>query len=184
MSRDKQILIFLVLIWAAALAYNYLGEGGGVKAPSFGRVDMSGAERAGGELVPTVRLDLLKKERGEYGEIKRDIFTPLKIFVPKPPPKVIVKAPAPAPVPVPEPEPVAPRVPTYLESFIGSVTFVGFMQKDWDKTVFLSKGEEIFLVRVGDLVEGRVKVVEITDVMMRFVDNRTGETSVLDIGSE
>ena len=183
MSRDKQILIFLVLIWAAALAYNYLGESGGVKAPSVARVDMSGSERVGGELVPTVRLDLLKKERGEYGEIKKDIFTPLKIFVPKPP-KVIIKAPVPVPAPAPTSVPVAPRVPTYLETFTGSVTFVGFMQKDWDKTVFLSKGEEIFLVRVGDTVEGRVKVVEITDVMMRFVDNRTGETSVLDIGSE
>lgn len=183
MSRDKKILIFLLVVWSAVGAYYFTssgGEGGKDSTILPVRHDRRFAED-GGAFVAEVRLDLLTGKRPPYGKIKKDIFRPLKVFVPSKPPPPPSEAVYEKPVPKP---PVPPTPPTKLEAFTSSVRFVGFMAKDWDKTVFLSRGEEIFLVRVGDVLEGRIRVADITEAQLTFLDDKTGEISVIDISSD
>ncbi len=100
-------------------------------------------------LDPTLRFDLLKSsEDVTYKGTGRDIFRsqPEEAPIPKPlPPDKqpnIVQAPPPPP-PIP-------------------LKFYGFAsRKDGNKRIFLSKGEDIFVAKEGDIVDRRYKIVHI-----------------------
>ena len=42
-------------------------------------------------------------------------------------------------------------------------TFLGFLKKEGRKTIFLSKGNEIILVKKGDKIDNRFEVTNLTD---------------------
>lgn len=178
MDRNKKILIvFLVIIWGGIIAYNagfFKGTPGGMPI----------SERAGGgaiaplkalEDIPELRLDLLDAPRPPYKGIKKNIFSPLKFPVPKSPKK---ESPQEL-IPEADAEPVVkpPPPPSPLETFRSSVRFMGFLEKDKDRTVFLTRGDDVFLVKRGDIIEGRFRVAEITDTLLRFSDEVSGETA-------
>ncbi len=174
MDRNKKILIvFLVIIWGGIIAYN-----AGFFKGTPGSMPIS--ERAGGgaiaplkalEDIPELRLDLLDAPRPPYKGIKKNIFSPLKFPVPKSSKK--------EPTPEVKAEPVVkpPPPPSPLETFRSSVRFMGFLEKDKDRTVFLTRGDDVFLVKRGDIIEGRFRVAEITDTLLRFSDEVSGEAA-------
>jgi hypothetical protein len=99
-------------------------------------------------LDPTLRFDLLKSsEDVAYKGTGRDIFRSQAAEppIPKPlPPEIhpgAVTPPPPPPIPL---------------------KFYGFAsRKDGNKRIFLSKGEDIFVAKEGDIVDRRYKVVHI-----------------------
>ena len=123
-----------------------------------------------------LRLDLLEQQRVFTG-FRRNLFKPLfgveaparpagpaPTHVPKPP--SLIPAPpgpvAPEPPVAPPPAPLPPPIPP-VQRDMARFTFLGFLQKDGQKTIFLSKDREIFLVKKGDKLAGRYQAANITD---------------------
>jgi hypothetical protein len=97
-----------------------------------------------------VRLDLLSRDEGGSTRPRRDLFaflpTGREAVVASPPPVVAaVASPPPPSAPVEEPTPPAPP-PLPSTQF----AFLGFLQKEVEKTIFLAEGGEIFVVKKGD----------------------------------
>jgi len=100
-------------------------------------------------LDPTLRFDLLKSsEDVAYKGTGRDIFRSQAAEAPIPKPLTPDKQPGyVAPPPPPPPIPLK---------------FYGFANRiDGNKRIFLSKGEDIFVAKEGDIVDRRYKVVHI-----------------------
>jgi len=100
-------------------------------------------------LDPTLRFDLLKSsEDVAYKGTGRDIFR---------------SQPEPAPIPKPLPPDKQPKVvPTPPPPPPIDLKFYGFAsRKDGYKRIFLSKGEDIFVAKEGDIVDRRYKIVHI-----------------------
>ena len=100
-------------------------------------------------LDPTLRFDLLKSsEDVTYKGSGRDIFRSQAEEAPIPKPLPPDKQPGyVAPPPPPPPIPLK---------------FYGFAsRKDGNKRIFLSKGEDIFVAKEGDIVDRRYKIVHI-----------------------
>ena len=100
-------------------------------------------------LDPTLRFDLLKSsEDVAYMGTGRNIFRSQAEEAPIPKPLTPDKQPGYVP-----PPPPPPPIP---------LKFYGFAsRKDGNKRIFLSKGEDIFVAKEGDIVDRRYKVVHI-----------------------
>lgn len=166
MDSRKKLLIILSIIWAGLIAYRLMPAER--PAPK--------ASRVGARELPELRFDLLETKRPEYGGIKKDIFSPFKKpeakpVAPKPTPVAAVPVVAPPPPPQPP-----PPLPSPLQVFSTQVSFVGFVEKGASRKVFLSRGPDVFVVKKGDLIEGRFGITEINDSFIQFDDPVSGET--------
>jgi hypothetical protein len=178
LSRDKLILIFFVFIWIGIIAHNSgFFETARVVPVGKTPVRPTAALPSALEDLPELRLDLLDMPRPPYKGIRKNIFSPLKFPVPKPPEEEPGAGSTLGPLPVVKP-------PSPLETFKASVRFIGFLEKEKDKTVFLTSGEDVFLLKRGDIIEGRFRVAEITDTVLRFSDELSGEAASIVIVSE
>jgi hypothetical protein len=124
-----------------------------------------------------VRLDALKAQRPEAGEVERNPFR----FQPKPPPPPPPAPPRPAPQPeasaVPQGPPPPPPIPL---KFIGTVE-----PKAGDRVAAFSDCRYTFRGREGDIIDGRYRLVRIgaESVVMEYVDGR-GRTTIRLSGQE
>lgn len=84
-------------------------------------------------------------------ENEKDIFSPHS-WLPPPPPAPPPQAAAPAPAPAP---PMAPPLPF---SFFGLVD-----EKGQARRVFLTKGDQLVIVKTNDVVEGQYRIDRITE---------------------
>jgi hypothetical protein len=117
-------------------------------------------------LDPTLRFDLLKSsEDVTYKGSGRDIFR----SQPEPPP-------IPKPVtPDVKPGPPVPPPPPPID-----LKFYGFAsRKDGYKRIFLSKGEDIFIAKEGDIVDRRYKIVHIGQSSVDVEDVLTNNRQTL-----
>ena len=90
--------------------------------------------------VPRLPLELLN--RSIDGQEAANLFTAKSWYVPPPPP--------PPPKPVPPPPPTAPPLP---------FTYMGkYLEQDARQIFFLVKGDRLFTVAEGDIVEGVYRV--------------------------
>jgi hypothetical protein len=83
--------------------------------------------------------------------LKSSIPVPLPPLPPPPPPP-------PSSTPAPPPPPISP-----VRAEMAKFTFLGFLKKEGRKTIFLSKGNEIILVKKGDKIDNRFEVTNLTD---------------------
>jgi hypothetical protein len=110
-------------------------------------------------LDPTLRLDLLKaSEDTKYEGTGRNIF---KVFVDIPKPVVPVSV---AKVQAQDPPPPPPPPPSNL-IFYGFATPLGGI-----KRIFLTKNEDVFIAKEGDIVDRRYKVVKISPNSVEILD--------------
>ena len=77
---------------------------------------------------------------------------------PVPPPPPIEPVPAPPPPPPPPEDPLAD-----VRKDLASYRFVGYLQKTGDMIVFLAAGNDVFLVKKGDVL-GRTRTVVVRDI--------------------
>jgi len=133
-----------------------------------------------------LRVDLLEKNDSVFKGYKRNIFKP--VFIDEllqmkqkagtikqtiiPQKTVQIAKPAQPQRQIAEPEP--PR------SALARFTFLGFLQKDGKKTIFLTKGKEIILVKNGErFSSGKYEVRSLTDHALTIVVIENGEEIVV-----
>jgi hypothetical protein len=192
MNRQKLLLLVLVVLLMLSVVWSYLkwprqertatlkyapgqtGTAGG-KAPAA-PAPQSG-QKGGGTVL---RLDLLEREKPSFTGYRRNIFKPVfsdetKVMKqqaaplrPLAPPK-----PVPPPVAVPSVPPSTPR------SELARFTFLGFLNKDGRRTVFLAKDRDIILVKQGDRFAGRYEATSITGQALTIKVTDTGEEIVI-----
>jgi hypothetical protein len=99
-------------------------------------------------LDPTLRTDLLKdSEQSKYENKGRNIFV-AQVELPKETQKVITHD--------PQPPPVINTVPPI------DIKFFGFANKPGEaKSIFLSRGEDIWVAKEGDVVNRRYRIIKI-----------------------
>ncbi len=116
-------------------------------------------------LDPTLRLDVLKSsEDVTYKGAGRDIFQ----NQPEPPPVAVIKPVINPGPPVPPPPPPIP------------LKFYGFSgNKSGPKQVFLSKGEDIFIAKEGQIIDRRYKILKIGPNSVEVEDVLTNNRQTL-----
>lgn len=109
-------------------------------------------------LDPTLRYDWLKaSEDTEYKGAGRNIFR-AEVDIPKP---IVPVQKQPVPV-VPQGPPPPPPI---------NLKFFGFSNNPGEgKKIFLSKGEDVFIAKEGDIIDRRYKIVHITPVSVEVED--------------
>ena len=183
MNRQKLLLFVLLIGLAVAVFYSYLRSPKQQYAQQAAPSGATGTAGKGSGAPAGVagdssrlHLEILDQERSASAGYRRNIFSPLfkdemkqppfKTLPPPPRPLPAPPAPAPAPVPV-QPPPPAPT-PEQLaqqaaDAELAKFVFLGFLQKNGQKTVFLSKNNEIFLAKKGTVLANRFKVSDVTD---------------------
>lgn len=182
MNRQRLALAVLVGILILALAYAFwatprqqrVAAPGGAPSARTRPAPTPRVEAPGDE--GRVRLDLLARDEQEFPGFKRDIFRYPPVArppAPKPPPP----APEPVPEPEPEPEPVLepePVVPVEVQRELARFTFLGFLQKGGVKTIFLSSGGELFVVKQGDRF-GKERAFHVIGLSAELLTIRQGD---------
>jgi hypothetical protein len=187
MNRKKQLLAVLALIFVCSLVYSFLRSprqqqvttlkyqpGAVAKVPRKGTPSSAKAVGDGSKL----HLDLLNRETPRSSGYRRNLFSPIfreevkaPPFKPLPPPPKPFKPLPPAPKPnqgaaaaPPPPPPPPPPTPEQLaDQELAKFTFLGFLKKGQEKTVFLSSNNEIFLAKKGSKIGSRFVVSDLSD---------------------
>lgn len=103
--------------------------------------------------VELERLDIAALQKNA-GETVGNVFGPTSWFVPPPPPPPVK--------PPPPPPPAAPPMP---------FTYLGLYEEAMGKVIMLVKGDQVYTVSVGDVIENtyRVDLVERSRVEMTYL---------------
>ena len=189
MNRQKLALAVLLVVFAVAVMFGILHRPpqqtvARLKYTSGMKAD---ASRTGGRAQEEnrLRLDLLDANQPRFSGFQRNIFRPIFPAEMKSP---LYPLNAGKPVlPVPPPPPPQPAPPPYVEPSpaqkamedVGRFTFLGFLQKENRKIIFLSRDKEIFLVRKGDKIAGKYEVAGITAEALTISLPVTGEQIVV-----
>lgn len=165
MNRQKAFLLILLALLVVAAVSAYLRM---PRQKSVAQLKHApGAPAAAGKAAAAqpddrkLELDLLDRATPRFSGFKRNIFrlasleTRKQLTLPPPPPPLPPPAPAPPAAATPPPPPPAPP--------LAKFTFLGFLQKENRKTIFLAKDNEIFLVKKGDRIANNYEVTNISD---------------------
>jgi hypothetical protein len=185
MNRQKMALALLLVVFALALAYSFMRrpqQGSvqklkyttGMKVDSYLKIDKGRDDNK-------LHLELLDREMPRFSGFRRNIFRPIfsnEIKLASIPKKPIKPAP-PAPPPPPPPPPVEKTPAQIAMEEVGQFAFLGYLQKENRRTVFLTKNNEIILVKKGDKIVGKYEVADITENMMTIVVAPGGEQVVI-----
>lgn len=183
-NKTKTAIAAGLLLVAVFVVYNWLSSGdeaasspagpaasSGAAASAAKGTTKPGARKSGPVLLaqsldPTLRTDLLKSgEDVTYKGSGRDIFQ----NQPEPPP--IPKVVAPVINTGPPPPPPPPPIP---------LKFYGFSaNKTGPKQVFLSKGDDIFIAKEGQIVDRRYKILKIGPNSIEVEDVLTNNRQTL-----
>ncbi len=192
MNRQKLALFLLLIALVGAVAYAFLRSPRQQEAPVLkNRAGAKatvirkgpGAQKTAAAPAGGVRLDLLQGNNAGSGGYRRNIFAPLfkeeekpgtlKLPPPPPPPKKLPPPPPPVAAPAPPPPPPPPTPAQLDEADLAKIVFLGYLKKGGERTVFLSKGGEIFVVKKGGAVGPKFRVANITDdaITIKSVDS-------------
>ncbi|HTY21166.1 MAG TPA: hypothetical protein VMC44_05970 [Geobacteraceae bacterium] len=182
MNRQKIALTLLLVVFAGAIVYSFLGGPKQRKAEKLKYVPGMSAEYYrninGAENGTRLRLDLLDGERPRFSGFHRNIFKSVFASQHRAPLVPARRAPAPPPPTPPPPPPVKTPAQVAMEE-VGRFVFLGYLQKENRKTIFLTKDNQIFLLKKGDRIGGRYSVAEITENMLTIALAPGGEQVVI-----
>jgi len=113
-----------------------------------------------------LHLEILDRECSRFSGYRRNIFQP--IFYDEAKVAAMKKIVKPPPPPPPPPPPVVPPPPVETEADrlkkeLAQFSFLGFLKKGRNTTVFLSLRNELFLVKKGDNFAAYFTVADISD---------------------
>ena len=193
---SKRILAFLIPAFIASLIYGYLqmpqqerattGDDKNMQRPQTKKQQQGEKTAAvGSEGYPRLRSDLLVRNSQPYPGVRRNLFSSAFVSeqgenegedLPEETPEVVAPvevAPPPPPPPPPSPQEIAQRE-------LALYKFVGFFKKGEKKTIFLSTGGEILLVRKGDYLgrDRKYYVVNITETTLELRKAGAGDFSI------
>ncbi|MBT1071437.1 type II secretion system protein PulP [Pelotalea chapellei] len=198
MNRQRLLLFILLILFVLAIAWalfnrpqqktvntlkNAPGQQPGNTKPKL-TAQTGIAPRYDGKKL---RLDLLEHDQQTFAGYHRNLFKPIFVDEVKlmqrkaaavkpvlPPPQ----APKPPVQPPPPPVSVGP-LPDTPQRELGRFTFLGFLKKDNQKTVFLAKDKDIILVKKGESFAGRYQALSVTDQALTILVKDTGEEIVI-----
>jgi len=188
MDRKKLILVILLAALACAIAYAFWRQPPRrtVEKLKYTSGMRAGAARAA---APTAQddiklhLELLDRETARFSGFRRNIFRPIfsgdmkSSLMPRNPAKTVLPVPPP---PLPPPPPPPPPTPAQMAmQDVSRFTFLGFLQKENRKIIFLTRDREIFLVKKGDKLAGKYDVASITDEALTIRLEGSGEQIVV-----
>lgn len=185
MNRQRLFLTIMLGLLACSLVYSYL------RMPRQKTVDklkyQPGMTAPAPRIAPAkvddnvkLRLDLLESKKGRSFVGGKNIFygvyvEPPRKLIPLPPPPPSPTKKPPLPVTPVESKPLPAVVePTPLQKEMATFTFLGFLKKENRKTIFLSNGKEIFLVKKGDKIAGKYDVTSLTEEVLTITSANDG----------
>ena len=182
MNRQKLVLFLLLIGLAGSLAYAVLRSPRQqeVATPKNRPGARAAAIRKGAAPAKVaadsgrLNIEALEQEMPGFSGFRRNIFSPLfrdeseqaALKLPPPPPPPLKLPPPPPPVSAQAPPPPPPPPPSQRqmdEAELGRITFLGFLKKNGEKTVFLAMGNEIILAKKGSKVGAKFQVTDLTD---------------------
>jgi len=182
MNRQKVALVILLVIFAISLGYCLLRR---PQQRTLDKLKFAPGVKADSARIPArsqdekrLRLDLLDRELPRFSGFHRNIFRPLfsegmSIR------RVVARPVLPAPLPAPLPQPVVKSPAQIAMEDVGRFTFLGYLQKGNRRTVFLSRDNEIILVRKGDKIAGKYEVAAISEEVLTINLLQGGEQIVI-----
>ena len=190
MNRQRLILFILGIVFVAAAAWSYKSvprlktvekltytQGQQAKSiPSAGKTDKR--EAHDGRIL---NIALLEQEQADFKGYRRNIFKPIfvdeqKLLKQK---AAALKPPQLPPVQSQKAVPVAPVASQPESAPLARFTFLGFLKKDSQRTIFLAKDKDIILVKKGDKIAGRYEATTITDQALTLLVTDTGGEIVI-----
>lgn len=197
MNRQKLVLFLLLLVLAGSVGYSLLRsprqqEVATLKnrpgvAASVSRSKKAPAQKEVAD-SRNVHLAQLDQELSSFSGFRRNIFSPIfkeeappALKLPPPPPPVKLPPPPP-PMPVAQPMPPPPPPPTQAqldEAEMGKFVFLGYLKKNGEKTVFLSKNNEIILAKKGSKLGSRFQVTDLTEEALTIKSLTTDQQMVI-----
>ncbi len=184
MNRKRVILAALLGVLALCLLYAYVATPRLEKAPPRTSSQRAQSDTRTTENLKTgdqpdrINFDFLTTEPEDFHGAKRDIFRfvqtrPVRVEAPV----VIVEPPVVTPV-IPE-QPVVPFA--VVQQSLSKFTFLGFLEKAGEKTVFLSSGGNLFLAKRGEKF-GADQEFLVTDIDGNLLKVRhTGREGLIEI---
>lgn len=170
MKPPRMLVVGVIALLVLGLAP---GEGPRVE-PRFARAsEMPYAPTVRGtEVAPAPRLELERlaqlTARAEGDVAAGDAFGPTSWYVPPPPPP-----PPPVQAPVPPPPPTAPPLP---------FSYFGRYEEDGAKTILLLKGERMYTVAEGDVIEQTYRVERLANGQLELTYLPLNITQTLSTG--
>lgn len=201
MNRQRLILFVLVIGLAVAVVWSYLAiprqktVGTLAHLPEGAQTQVSAKKPVSAVTVspsrPTsddriLNLALLETAQSGFTGYRRNIFRPvfvdeLKIMrqkaVASKPPQIVPVQPPKVTKSVEKEKPLL--MPESSQKDLARFTFLGFMNKDGERTVFLAKDKDILLVKQGEKFAGRYEVATITDQALTIIVTNTGDEIVI-----
>lgn len=176
MNRQRLLLVGLLLSFALSVVYSYskYPRQKTVDKLTFapGKASGPAPAKADSKVDDSRILLALLDERSAAGvSYRKNLFRPLFrdetriVPLPPPPPKPLPSLPPPPPAP-PAVAPPAAAEPPPVQRDMARFTFLGFLKKDGQKSIFLSDKKEIFVVKKGDKIAGKYEVANVTDDLL------------------
>ena len=193
MDRNKKILICLLVVFLVTLIYRvnhpfkqqtvdaltYQGKRAGNGHVVTMKIPAATPDRLKGEAPYRVMIACLSKPPRHNGAVSKNLFFPQpKIETP------VHAAPAEPEVP-PEETVTAPLKPidpmTSVKAALGRFTVIGTYESRGERAVFLQRGRETLVVKEGDRIDGRYRVMTISDQSMAVLAEKIGEVVYMDL---
>lgn len=113
---------------------------------------------------PDIKIEKTEKGKGHqkmdkvsYKGVIKNPFQPL--YPPEPRRPIVPRIAVPAQPPF---SAITSKGPSPAQMEAGNIKFLGFLQKEGGKKIFLSKEKEVFIVKIGDSI-GNLQIKDITD---------------------
>jgi hypothetical protein len=197
MNRQKLVLFLLLLVLAGSVGYSLLRSPRQQEVATLKNRPGMTASVLRSKKAPaqkevadsrSVHLAQLDQELSSFSGFRRNIFSPIfkgeappALKLPPPPPPVKLPPPPP-PMPVAQPMPPPPPPPTQAqvdEAEMGKFIFLGYLKKNGEKTVFLSKNNEIILAKKGSKLGSRFQVTDLTEEALTIKSLTTDQQMVI-----
>lgn len=197
MNRNLFILIVLALTLIATSTWSIISY---PRAKTVGRLKYPPGQRmvadrkrpgvalpAGAEVdSQTLRLDLLEERFPRFDGYRRNIFQPIfedrETVMARKAAEAAARAAAEAKRALLLRQAVKPPPqPSRMQRELASFRFNGFVLNDGGQTVFLSKGDEVLVLRQGDSFAGKYVAASITDQALTIKATDTGEEIIIPV---
>jgi len=169
-SNQKILLAALVVMWVILLAYRILIHEEPKRAPLTyrpGQTVSSTVAKGKDRLDLVLKLDLLNLKPPPPGKEVKNLFLPLHYEPPKPvsPPPTL-----PPPPPPPSPEEIAAQK---AREELSRFRYLGYLNRTDREQAFLSRGNDLFIVRRGETITGTYQLKEVNNNFAVIQDTAT-----------
>lgn len=191
MNRQRLILFILVILFGVAALWSYsamprpkavstLTFKPGQQAKTMDAAPVKSPREA--DDGTRLKIGLLETEPSGFKGYRRNIFKPVFIDELKVVKQNAAALPPPAKAPSVQAVQPPPREQVIIQpeaAQLARFTFLGFLKKGSVKTIFLSNGKDILLVKKGDKVAGRYEATNISDLELTLTVTDTGDEIVI-----